>query len=179
MPVANEIKEVSSADSDVVLSFDAAGFGFPTSDEIPSLASRPVLWAPHQRVFPDISADENLERFFYFLYLQNRDDAWLREKLVRNDTLVVHGIFGWSRNEKEVLAENDPISQDEIDQVVDRYRTLALSFDNAKAAKFPVSFVVAHELAKDSFGNLDKYYDRELLGKFKKYLLFRTRLRGR
>jgi hypothetical protein len=106
VPVANKIREVSSADTDMVLSFDVTGFGWPTSDEIPALASRPVLWAPHQRVFADISAEENLERFFYFLYLQNRNDVWLRERLLKKDQMVVQGVFGWGRNEKEVLGSN-------------------------------------------------------------------------
>ena len=178
VPVASKVREISPSGSDIVLSFDATGFGYPTSDEMPSLASRPVLWAPHQRVFGDVSTDQNLERFFYFLYLQNKDDAWLRNELQKKNSLVVHGIFGWGRSENEVLGDSDPFDQQEIDHNVELYRAFINSFDLTRAAKYPISFVVAHELAKESFGTFDRYYERELVGKFMRYNLFRTTLRA-
>lgn len=177
VPIANYIKETSTTDDDLVMAFDLAGTGLPASDEMPSLASRPVLWALHQRVFADISTEDNLERFFYFLYLQKKDDVWLREELTKKNPLVMHGVFGWGRNENEVLTEKNPISLEEIEQSVDLYRQFILGFDPTKAAKYPITFVIAHEQAKESFGNFDKYYDREVAGKFRRYILYRTRLR--
>ena len=176
VPVAEKIRE-SGSDHGAVLSFDAVGIGTPTSDEMPALASHPVVWAPHQRVFPGISSEENLERYFTFIFLQGRDESWLRDALIRNEAAVVHGVFGWGRGEGEVLGGKAPIRLEEIDEMTARYHDFESSFNESSAAKYPVTFVVVHELAKDSVDVFDRYYEREFIGKYKKYLLFRARLR--
>ena len=178
VPVASKIKSIANNDSELVMAFDLTRYGVPMSDEMPALSSQPVLWALHQRVFADLSADENLERFFYFLYFQNKDEVWLQQELLKNNSTVVHGVFGWSRSDNEILTKKDPVKAEEIEQYVDRYRSFIRGFDAVKAKKYPISFVVAHELVTESFGTFDRYYERDLIGKFENYLLFRTRPRS-
>lgn len=177
VPVAEKIRELSTDASGSVLSFDLNGGTWPTSDEIPALASRSVLWAPHQRVFGDVSDEENEERFFYLLYFQGKDPDWLRQELLSGNELVEHGLFGWLGGHNGVLGDKRLVEPQMIEETVAKYSAFYTAFDDKQCSKYPISFVILPRFAAYSFETLDKCYERELVDTYRMYILFRTKPR--
>jgi len=173
-PVAEHLQKVATP-SDMVLAFDLTRFGFSVSDELPALSSTPVLWAPHQNVFGDLTPQQSLERFFCFVYLQDKDEYWLRKQIDDGYPLVEQGLWGWER--KEELSSAGQLTKSDADSKIDSFRNFAQRFDRIEAEKYPISYVLVHKFSNPSFTNIDKYYRREIVWNSAFYELYATRLR--
>jgi len=178
VPVAEKIKESSQDGAGLVLSFDLAKGSWPIADEIPALSSHPVVWAPHQRVFGDLSDADSIDRFHYFLYFQDKDPEWLRTALTSNDQTVVQGVFGWRGKDHGELSNSAGVSRAEIDEAVEAFRTFSEQPELKKGLEYPISYVVVPRFTSVSFKHLDACHERELIGTFNMYLLFKIHDRG-
>lgn len=188
MPVAEKIKESSKdpGENSTALSFDfypyslmKTKFSLNASDELPALSSQLVLWSPHQKVFSDLSAEENTERLFKFIYYQNFDEAWLADEFQKGSPELLNGFFGWGRNENDILNENGkPVGIDETNEIVERYKTFRQNFNREAARKPEINFVVIHEATQSDLSAIDKWYERDAGEKIGKYILYRVKLRN-
>ncbi len=144
------------------------------ADVLPADAPQPVLWAPHMRSFPGVSAVEEKARYSAQLYFMGID-ATTFESLLRETKTVPSVVFGWERVNSHLTSEPNPISEEEVRQEVRRYADYVATFDHARAASVPLGFVVASR--KDNLSNLDRWYARDDGEPVGNLMLYRVRLR--
>lgn len=181
VPVAKKIKYnaqekihfQTNPSHEYVLSFDFNTYTYMNSDEIPTFASKPVLWAPHQSVFSDLTKSESLERLFFSLYFQNFDSNSLRKNLNTNEQLRIE-FFGWHRTQKYLGNDNKQITQVETEQAIRTFGEFIKSFDSVIVKKYPISFVVAPKSQKVDLKTLKLWYNiqsEEIVGDYVLYRL--------
>lgn len=180
MPVAEKIKYISAqaGKTGTVLSFDFTPFTIKNSDELPALSSQAVVWSLHQEAGSDLTPEENRLRLYKFLYYQNLSEDWLKVELMKGKSDLVTGFFGWGRSFDIFTKNANPITESEIDEVVNNYRQFRQNFNVEDAQSPLLSFVIAHEKSENDYAALDKWYERDAGEKVGKYILYRVKLRN-
>lgn len=143
------------------------------ADVLAADAPQPVLWAPHMRSFPGVDRAEEQARYSAQLYYTGVDPKTF-ESLLRETKTVPSVIFGWERVNRG-LGRSDPISEDEIKLAVRTYSEYIATFDRARAASIPLTFVIA--APSDNLTNLDRWYLRDQGQPAGKLVLYRVTLR--
>ncbi len=143
------------------------------ADVLSADAPQPVLWAPHMRSFPGVDRTEEQARYSTQLYYTGVDPKMF-ESLLRETKTVPSVIFGWERVNRG-LGQSDPISEDEIKLAVRAYSAYVATFDRARAAGIPLTFVIA--APGDNLANLDRWYLRDHGQPAGKLMLYRVTLR--
>lgn len=181
MPVAEKIKSLSaqSGKTGTVLSFDFTPFTVKNSDELPALSSQAVVWSLHQEAGSDLTPEENHLRIFKFVYYQNLSEEWLKSELMKEKSDLATGFFGWGRSFNVFTKDADPITESEVEEVVDSYRRFKENFNAADAKSPLLTFVIAHESSKNDYTILDKWYQRDAGEKVGKYILYSVMLKNR
>jgi hypothetical protein len=185
MPAANRIKYLSNSTEQkiaspksVVLSFDFSQDDYFDSIDLPALSSQPVLWSPHLSMFPDVNSQENLRRIFQFLYYQNFDKGKLQAKLhSKNKYILLLGLFSADRTSALYTGKIKPVTEEEMNEVVEKYDEFRRNFSTADAASPALSFVLVHKDAPNDFSALDLWYERNEGEEIGKFVLFRVKLR--
>jgi hypothetical protein len=180
MAVAQKIKSVENFSSNrlsVVLSFDSDKNIWTNSIDLPSLSSQPVLWSPHLSMFADINSKENIHRIFQSLYYQNFDKERLKAELQKKDGSLSLGFFGGERILPIMSKDFKPVTEEEINEVVEKYDEFRRNFSTNDAASPPLSFVLVHKDAPNDFSVLDRWYERSEGEEIAKFILFRVKLR--
>lgn len=185
MPVSEKIKALSreAKKESTVISFDLVPVPLGQmiincSDELPALSSQPVLWAPHQAAFSDLTEEQSVNRLFKFLYYQDLDPTWLQAELERGRSSdLTPGFFGWGRTSDAYTAGHEPVTAGEIAAVVDQYRKFREGFSRADAETPVISYLIAPESVQPNFAAVDKWYVRDQGEKVGKYMLYRLELR--
>lgn len=191
-PVAQQIKKISQnaeiygeKQTSTVLSFDFypyvlmnSTYSLNCGDDLPALSSQAVLWAPHQKVFSDLSSEEDTDRLFKFIYYQNFDERWLEDELQKGKPDLVGGFFGWGRKTDIFTGEAKPITNEEIKEIVNRYEKFRQNFSDEQAKTPTVSFVIFHQAAQPNFSTFDRWYERDVGEVVGKYILYRVKLRN-
>jgi hypothetical protein len=180
MAVAKKIRQQSEADSDptsVVYSFDSDQNIWINSIDLPALSSKPVLWSPHLSAFAGISAEENKNRLYKTLYYQNYDKERLKSELHKKDGSLTLGFFGGERILPFMSKDFKPVTEQEINEVIEKYENFRRDFSVQEAASPKLSFVLAHKDAPNDFSALDRWYERSEPEEIGKFILFRVRLR--
>jgi hypothetical protein len=177
LPVARRLEELAAADLDphrsTVLAYDMI-----QADDLPSVAPQNVLWSRHQHVFAGMSAEENKERYFQFLYYLNIDENGL-DYLLKNDFVAKIALFGWGRHTDRLSSEAKPLTYGEIATEVRRYSAYRSGFSALNATNPILSYAVVNNEADLDLTNLDRWYERdagEVVGKF---TIYRLTLRSR
>ena len=144
------------------------------ADTLPADAPQPVLWAPHMRSFPGVEYREEKSRYYAQLYYTdttvNDFEALLHETIVAPSV-----VFGWERMNPRLTSTPNPVSEKEIQEEVRRYADYVATFDRARAAGLPLTFVVASP--NDNLASLDRWYVRSEPEKVGNLLLYRVSLR--
>jgi hypothetical protein len=178
---ANRIKSLNQSSeqkSPIVLSFDFMQDDNFDSIDLPALSSAPVLWSPHLSMFPDVGSKENLRRIFQALYYQNFDKDKLKAKLrSKNKYILLLGLFSADRTSALYTGKLNPITEQEIDEITEKYENFRRDFSAAEAASPKLSFVLVHKDAANDFTALDRWYERSEPDEIGKFILFRVRLR--
>jgi hypothetical protein len=149
----------------------------PLADRLPTDAPQPVLWAPRMLVFPGVTDREDRERFFRQLYYLGFDERKIWSELDKADWNFYAGLFPYSRLAPVVTGNASLITPDEIRPQINDYLNYAASFDRARAAAPPLSYVVVPASQQFDFRNLDRWYQRgngETIGAF---VVYRVKLR--
>jgi hypothetical protein len=145
------------------------------ADNLPVDARQPVLWAPHMRSFAGVTLTEDKERYYQQLYYTGTDAARF-DYLLRHTLIAPSSIFGWERVNQRLTAAERPITEDEIKAEVRRYGEYVASFDHARAARLPLTYVVAPADGAD-LTNLDRWYARDQGERVGQMILYRVAMR--
>jgi hypothetical protein len=146
-------------------------------DDLPTLAPQGVLWARHLHVFSGTTWEENKERFYQHIYYAGLDADWLEGELKGGNYIVVIALFGWGRHHDRLTVNSTPITREEVEAEVDAYARYIATFDRQRAARFQLSYVVAHADDALDFTNLDRWYERAAKETHGKFILYRVGLR--
>ena len=144
------------------------------ADTLPADAPQPVLWAPHMRSFPGVDFAEEKSRYYAQLYFTGTTVADF-EALLRETVVAPSVVFGWERVNPRLASTPNPVAEQEIQEELHRYAGYVASFDHARAANLPLTFVVASP--SDNLTNLDRWYVRDEAEKVGNLLLYRVSLR--
>ncbi len=177
IPLARRLTELSKTDDNpnrtTILSIDTI-----QSDDSPTVAPQNVLWARHQHVFAGLSARENKERYYQYLYYQNLDEKWLAARLKKRDFVSMITLFGWARHSNRLSAESKPLTQREIEEESKRYGEYRKKFGVEEAASPRLSYVVFRKNRNIDFTNIDKWYLRNEGETVGIYRLYKVTLRS-
>jgi hypothetical protein len=126
------------------------------------------------------SAAEEHERLLQQLYYSGVDlssaDTRSYETLTSAEKLYIYSMLGPPRVNRELTQDWRPLTQDEIRRAFDEYARYAATFDRARAALFPVSYLLAYD-GEESLPNFDRFYERDAGERFGHFTIYRVRLR--
>jgi hypothetical protein len=155
---------------------------FVVSGAIPTTAPEPVLWGQYLFVFPDVTLSEDKERLAAFLYYKgvtftdidpNHFNSLNGERAYYLSSLISRGRFnprltvGWK-----------PITPEEVITAREYYDNFVATFDRARAANPPISFLLVAADDPVNLSNFDRWYERDQAERVGKYILFRVRIRS-
>lgn len=168
--------------SSIVLSPDGTPAAvFTTSmiygDDLPTLATQPVLWARHQHVFPGLTWAESKERYYQWLYYMDLDERWLQSSMMQGDFISMIALFGWGRHTSRLNSEYKPLTRGEIAQEAKRFGDYRKNFTLAHARQPTLSFVIVPKDNSRSFSNLKRWYEFGEGEDFGDYTLYRVKLK--
>jgi hypothetical protein len=183
-PAAQRIKALSkdlparSAENPpVVVPFDFSYTEILNSEDLPGLSSQPTMWSLHHAMFPDIDWAENTDRLNKFIYFQNFSPERLRKELRTKNGWLVFGYFGPGRVWSLLTTEYSPVTEEEIEATVEKYKEFCRNFDYLEAQKHVISFVLVHREFSNDLSRIDQWYERGEGEQIGKYILYRVKLR--
>lgn len=147
------------------------------ADNLPTLAPQSVLWALHMRVFSGVTLAENKERFYQQLYYSGIGERRFLEAMSEYSFEYRIGLFGQERINRTLTADLKPITAEEIRYELGLYLDYVASFDRERAARWPLSYVIAWGADHPDFANLDRWYERDEGERIGNFILYRVRLR--
>jgi hypothetical protein len=130
-------------------------------------------------MFPDIDWAENTDRLNKFLYFQNYSPERLKKEMKNKNGWILFGYFGPGRVYSLLTTEYAPITEAEMDEMVENYREFCRRFDYAEAQKPVISFVLVHTEFENDLTNIDRWYERDAGERIGKYILYRVKLHPR
>jgi hypothetical protein len=178
MPVARRLAELSRASAaagrerEILLSTHVVH-----ADNLPTVAPQAVLWALHMRVFSGVTLAENKERFYQQLYYTGTDERRFLEAMASYSFEYRIGLFGQERINRTLTADLKPITAEEIRYELGLYLDYTESFTRERAARWPLSYVIAWAGDRPDFSNLDRWYERDQGEHIGNFVLYRVRLR--
>jgi hypothetical protein len=186
-PVALKIKNETRKNNDaenpprVVMPFDFSHGDFLNGEDLPGLSSQPTMWSPHLPMFPDVDWAENTDRFNKFLYFQNYTPEHLAAEF-KNKTKngwLLFGYFGPGRVSELLTPDYQPVTETEMDEVVEKYREFYNSFSREDAQSPAISYVLIHTDFNNDLTNIDHWYVRDEGERIGKYILYKVTVRPR
>ncbi|HEV2765549.1 MAG TPA: hypothetical protein VGV38_21375, partial [Pyrinomonadaceae bacterium] len=125
--------------------------------------------------------EEDRERLSHFLYLTGvRLDDVDPERFDALDgrrRYLVAALIRRARHNPNLTADWTPIAPEEVRAALDAYAAFESSFDRARAARFPVSYVLTSEHERADLSRLERFYERDAGERFGSFVLYRVRLR--
>lgn len=149
---------------------------FIQADSLPTTAPQAVLWARHLHIFAGVTPDENRERLFQLFYYVGADENWVRQTIYENVVIQI-ALFGWGRLTDRLTVNARPITQEEVEAEISRYRQYVQDFNRERASRPLLSYVVTHAEGEVDLTNLDRWYERDAGELWGKYKLYRVKLR--
>ena len=154
---------------------------YTVADTLPSVAPQPVLWSPHLFNFPGATLAEDRERlsqFIYFTGVRLDDiDPERFDSLDAKRKYLVSALIRRSRHNPNLTADWTPVAPAEVRAALDAYAAFESSFDRARAARLPLSYVLTSERERADLSNLDRFYERDAGERLGSFILYRVRLR--
>jgi hypothetical protein len=126
----------------------------------PTSASVGEIWSPNMYTYGDISFEENVERFYQYLYFLGVKADNFRETL-QHDPQTQATVFGLRRANPRLESSFRPVSGTEIEQQVEHYSNYISRFSAKEAARWQLSYVVIMDDSWVDFATLDHWYDRD------------------
>lgn len=175
IPVARRLAELArpqESGREIVLSTHVVH-----ADNLPSVAPQSVLWALHMRVFSGVTLDENRERFYQHLYYAGVTEHGFLRALSEYNFEYRIGLFGQERINRTLTPDLKPITAAEIRYETDKYLDYVEAFDRERAARWPLSYVIAWANDSPDFTRMDRWYERDTGERVGDFILYRVRLR--
>lgn len=179
VPVASRLAELSAASTreragerEIVLSTHVVH-----ADNLPTVAPQAVLWGLHMRVFSGVTLEENRERFYQHLYYSGIGEQPFLQSLSEYNFEYRIGLFGQERINRTLTPDLKPITAEEVRAETDKYLDYVESFDHERAARWPLSYVIAWAQDEPDFTRLDRWYERDRGERIGSFILYRVKLR--
>ena len=177
LPVARRLAEIAKSVPDprqtVVLDL-----GMAESDDLPTIAPQPVLWARHQHIFSGVTTQENKERYYQYLYYLGVSPSQLAEGMKRgNDFVSMIALFGWGRHTDRLNADYKPLTFGEIDAESQRFADYVRNFDTGRPDVVRLSYLIAPGDDVSGLETIDKWYLRDDGEAFGNYVLYHLTMR--
>jgi hypothetical protein len=147
------------------------------ADNLPSVAPQAVLWALHMRVFSGVTLEENRERFYQHLYYSGVGEQSFIRALSEYNFEYRIGLFGQERINRTLTPDLKPITPEEIRYEAGKYLDYVESFNRERAARWPLSFVIAWVSDAPDFTRLDRWYERDAGEQIGDFILYHVKLR--
>lgn len=128
------------------------------ADMAPAMAPYLVLWAPHMFVFPTVSAGENKERLFRYLYFTGVTPQQFAAMASMN-SYVSLALFGFERASRQDV-NVDTIQPEDVRQLVEEYSQFISSFAYQDASVPRIDYVVTYSKGGPDLSNFDRWYER-------------------
>jgi hypothetical protein len=184
LPVAEKVRSINQNSPPplinqptVLLSFDFVETSYLNSIDFPAFGSQAVLWGPHISMFPDISSEENQRRLFKALYYQGFNKERFKTELKQN-ILLLFSVFNGERVSKIYTGEIRPISNEEIEEMAEKYERFYQSFDLREATTPTLSYILVNKNSKkNDFSIVDQWYNRDGGEIFGNFILYRVKIR--
>ncbi len=142
-----------------------------------TFASTDVLWAEHLPYLLGMSEVEKRQRYFINLYLQDKSEDWIEQRLENCPNEPCRVLIGQQVN--RTLMINPPTtSHKTVNGLVAEYREFLKNINQRLIEQNKVSFVVVRERSKNSFEKLDMWYERYKEEKLGNYSIYFVRLRN-
>ncbi len=145
------------------------------ADRLPGVAPQAVLWSPHMLVFSGVTQAEEKERLYQQLYYSNIDAARFAELIGRPHPYRT-AVFGSARVLNGLDANRAPITDADLAAEAHAYAAYLASFTRERAARVPLSYVVAGAVQTE-LGYIDRWYARDAGERVGNYMIYRVRLR--
>jgi hypothetical protein len=129
------------------------------------------------RVFSGVTLEENKERFYQQLYYSGIRERHFLEAMSEYNFEYRIGLFGQERINRTLTADLKPITAEEIRYELGLYLDYVEAFDRERAARWPLSYVIAWGGDNPDFANLDRWYERDEGERIGNFILYRVRLR--
>jgi len=147
------------------------------ADRLPTDAPQAVLWAPRMLIYPGVAESENRERFFQQLYYLGYDQPKMMKEFDRLDWNFYAGMFPYYRLSRAVSGSSSLIFPDEIRAQVRSYLSYSQSFNQERATRPLLSYLVLPENNQPDYSNLDRWYQRDAGEPIGRFVLYRLKLR--
>jgi hypothetical protein len=150
---------------------------FIVADSTPTYAPQSVLWATHTLFMPTLNEQQQMERFFQHLYYSGLSPEEVKKRLNEGRFTEVTGLFGYGRYLPNHSVHFKPVTEAEIQEKVSQYTDFITTFNNQRASRPTLSWVVIPASLDMDFSNLDRWYVRDTEEVIGEYRLFHVRLR--
>jgi hypothetical protein len=179
VPVARRLAQLSVASAreragerEIVLSTHVVH-----ADNLPTVAPQAVLWGLHMRVFSGVTLEENRERFYQHLYYSGIGEQPFLQSLGEYNFEYRIGLFGQERINRTLTPDLKPITAEEVRLETNKYLDYVQSFDHERAARWPLSYVIAWAEDEPDFTRLDRWYERDRGERIGSFILYHVKLR--
>lgn len=143
-------------------------------DNQPTVAPQGVLWAEHLYIGGNISTEEHQRRYFLFIYLQNKDENWLRQQLKFCPSQSCRALIGWRVN-PTLSYNSSKIDEAEINSLVAKYAEFLQNINASNILNPTISYVVVPYNLQINLANLDRWYERDSGEKLGNFTLYKVR----
>ena len=126
-------------------------------------------------VFSGASTEEEKERLYQYLYYSGVDEQKFHTRIAR-PSLYYSALFGWGRTLSGLSPNRTPVTPAEIELERRAYADYIQTFTRERAARFPLSYVVATPNQSD-LTNLDRWYTRDAGERVAGYIIDRVQPR--
>jgi hypothetical protein len=178
-PVLKRLAELGREPQDGKRVFEQLVFASDTilSDEVPTFAPQPVLWARHQHIFVGANAEENRERFYQWMYYTGYDAEWLEAALAQQNFTVVYALFGWGRLSNRLVINPQPLTGEETAAEVQAYGDYIASFNRERAARLPLSYLILQANDEQVTEQVNRWYEHDRGERVGDFILYRLKLK--
>ena len=176
-PVALRLAEIARANGEtnaVSRPVVFADVGF--AGKLPNVAPQAVLWVPHMISSSGMTRAEYEERLFAYLYFTGMSAARF-DAIINTRSYLQLWLFGWARAQYGLSDAPAPITNAEIESASRAYADFVATFDRARAARWPVAYVVVPDSLPADLSNIDRWYERDAGERVGEFTLYRVRLR--
>jgi len=175
--VEKRLAELAKENPKEALKHTTLNLDFIQADDQPTFAPQPVLWSRHQHIFAGVTWEENKERFYQLLYYAGLNEEWLAQTLYSGDSVTIIALFGWGRITNRLTANQQPLTQFEVDMEIRAFANYIATFDRERAAKYQLHYVITRFDYANGFERLDHWYERDEGERIGKFILYRVKLR--
>lgn len=128
------------------------------ADMAPAVTRYQVLWSPHMFVFPNVTAVENKERLYRYLYFSGVTQQDFAAMASVNSYLSL-ALFGFERASRQDDIP-DTILPEHVAQERESYSRFIELFDRKDASALKIEYVVTPSQGGPDLSNFDRWYER-------------------